>query len=238
MGVFSDLLSSAVTFDITAPSTALARPIKREIQEWIDRGDVGYPAGSAVTNEVQSLAITAATTGNFTLTVLLASGETFTTANILFNAAAATIETAIDSAATTASVVGWTNGDITVSGGVADANPVVFTYDGASVAGLNHSVIVATDVDLSDGTPGVPSTTTEGQTGRKGWGALVAMGVASASDIPVQGVDPVAFTPPSNPGDGAMYPSQATIMALANEAAAEDNNLATIAVILASAGIV
>ena len=100
--------------------------------------------------------------GNYTITVTLNSGETFTTASIIYTANAATIETAIDSAATTASITGWTNGDITVSGGNLATADIVLTYDGASVAGLRHSVAVANDVDLTTGTLGVFTITTIG----------------------------------------------------------------------------
>ena len=238
MGVFSDLLAGTPAFDVTNPITALDKIVHRELDEIIKQGDVAYGTETAVTNEVQSLSATAAISGNFTLAFTLASGETFTTGSLAFNAAASAIETAIDSAATTASVVGWTNGDISVSGGPANSGATVFTFDGASVAGLNHGVIVPADVDLSDSTPGVVSVTTEGQTARSAWAALIALGIAAPANVPVQGVAPTAFTAPSNPGNNAHYPSEATIRALASTAAIQDATVAVETEILAAAGLV
>lgn len=100
--------------------------------------------------------------GNWTITVNLYSGESFTTASIAFGANAATIEGAIDAAATAASVAGWTNGDISVSGGSIDTADVVLTYDGASVTNLNHPVCSVADVDLAGGTVSVVTQTAYG----------------------------------------------------------------------------
>jgi len=100
--------------------------------------------------------------GNYTITVPLQNGETFTTANILYTANAATIEGAIDSAATAASVTGWTNGDISVTGGDIATADVVLTFDGTSVAGTNHVLTTVADVDLVTGTVGTVTETTVG----------------------------------------------------------------------------
>lgn len=213
--------------------------------------------GSALfTNEVQSIATHVPTVsgGTFTLTVLLENAETFTTAAIAFAANAATIESAIDTAAT-GPITGWTNGDISVSGGDLNTAAVVLTFDGTSVLGGNHSLTTIDGALLTGGgSAGVISTTTEGQTGtnlaatpeltttegqtnRTGWGALISMGIAVEADVPVQGVAPSAFTSPTTPGSNANYPSQATIRALAEEAAISDDNLATQTEILAAAGL-
>ena len=235
MGIFSDLLNNAVGLDVSSPTTALDKQANREIDDWIARGDADYSAAVAVTNEVQSLSTSTQTSGNMTLTFLLANGETFTTGNIAFNAVAATIETAIDSAATTASITGWTNGDISVSGGAVNVAPVVFTFDGGSVSGANHPAITLNDVSGAGGAWGTFSTTTEGQTGRSAWAALVAIGIAVDADIPAQGVTPTAFTRASNPGNNSHYPSDSLIRFLASEAAIQDGNAATEGVILDAA---
>lgn len=236
MGVFSDLVAGAPAFDVTDPITALSRVVNREIDEWIKRGDAEYSAGSAVGSEVQSMAANASVSGNFTITVNLKSGESFTTGSLAYDADAATIESAIDSAATSASIVGWTNGDISVSGGDANTAATVLTFDGASVAGQNHPLATTADVDLSDSTPGAITVTTEGKTARAAWGCLVAMGIATDADIPAQGVTPSDFTSPSNPGN-ANYPSAATIRALAQSAAIVDENATVETKILAAAGL-
>jgi len=237
MGVFSDLLAGVTGFDKTNPVTALDKVVHREVDDWIARGDAEYPTAAMLANEVQSLAANVSTSGNFTLTFTLNSGETFTTASLVYNADAATIETAIDAAATTASVVGWTNGDISVSGGDANTAATVFTFDGTSVAGLNHAAIVPADVDLDDNTPGVVTTTTAGTAGNAAWGCLVAMGIATNADIPEQGDAPADFTSVSNPSH-ANYPSEGLIRALASTAAILDDNAVVETKILAAAGLV
>jgi len=178
MGMFTDILANAVSIDTSDPIEGPDRHAVLELERHRDvvlDADIGTDYAEA--NEVQSLAATDRTGGNFTLTFLLASGETFTTGNILFSSTAGTIETAIDSAATTASVVGWTNGDITAAGGAINSAPVTLTYDGTSVAALNHSVVVVNDVDLSGGSVDpVASTTTNGQADRNALGILAFLG--------------------------------------------------------------
>ncbi len=355
MGVFSDLLLNAKSIDITAPITALDKVVIREFKDMVVQGDFVLPTEAAAGDEVQSLATSTQTSGNMTLTFTLANGETFTTASIAFDAAAATvetavdvaaslatdevqsiavhvatisdgtftltfttaagqfttaaiaydaaaatIETAVDVAATAAAITGWTNGDITVAGTDLTATPITFTYDGTSVAGVNQGQVtidgtnligngsagavstttqgkaaivgwtngdisvsggalnvgatvftfdgdsvkeqnmaptVLTDVDGAGGAWGAVTTTTVGSANRLGWGALVAYSLAVVGDIPAAGVTPTAFTSPRTPGH-ANYPSDATIRALAREAAIEDSNAATEAVILAAANLV
>ena len=144
MGVFSDILASTKRLDINVPITALHKIAIREIDDIIARGDVAYPAGLLMGNSVHSLIdwATDPIGGTFTVTFTLDSGETFTTAAIAFNAVAATIETAIDVAATAASIVGWTNGDITVSGTslLATQGPITLTFDGDSVKDQRHQL--------------------------------------------------------------------------------------------------
>jgi hypothetical protein len=140
-----------------------------------------------------------------------------------------------------AAVVGWTSGDISVSGGtlLAAGADVVLTFDGASVSGQNHGQTVIDGSGLTGGSLDSPAetTNTNGQSKRSAWAALVAMGFATTSDVPAQGADAVAFTPASYPGDNAYYPSQATIRALADEAAISDDNVLTRTVILAAANL-
>lgn len=243
MGIFSDLLANAASIDITPPTTALDKIVIKELNQMVDDGDVDYPAAVTERNEVQTIEKYASdpSAGDFTLTFTLRNGETFTTAAIAFNANAATIESAIDTAATGV-ITGWTNGDISVSGGtlLAAGATVVLTYDGASVVNDNHAQATIDGAGLTGGGLDNPAetTTTVGQTNRTSWAALEAMGVVAAANIPVQGVDPVAFTAATGPGDNAKYPSQATIRALAVEAAVEDLNVAVETEILAAAGLV
>lgn len=123
-------------------------------------------------DELQSIALYSGTVsgGTFTLTFVLFSSESFTTANIAYDANAATIETAIDVAATAASIVGWTNGDISVAGGDLNTNPVTLTFDGTSVNERNHALVVMDDALLTGGgSGGAITTTTEGFVGVVSW---------------------------------------------------------------------
>ena len=74
--------------------------------------------------------------GTFTLYFEDEDGNSFTTAAIAWNAADTVIETAIDTAATTAAYPSWTNGDISVlesgTAGISDGT-VTLTFDGTSV---------------------------------------------------------------------------------------------------------
>lgn len=137
----------------------------------LDGGGVGDVtetlAGVPPVNEVQELAVHTGppTSGNFTLTINLSGESAVTTANIVYNGDATAIETAIDTVCT-GNIGGWTNGDITVA--CVDnltLNVATFTYDGTSVAGADHTELLANDVDLAGGGttgPGAPSTTTPG----------------------------------------------------------------------------
>lgn len=242
MGIFSDLLANTINLDVDLPTTALDRQVHREIDQYILQGDVEYPVALTVRDEVQTVVqfTSDPSDGTFTLAFVMNNVEAFTTAGIAYNANAATIEGAIDTAASGV-VTGWTNGDITVTGGtlLAAGADVVLTYDGSSVAGLNHTLVVLDGASLTGGGVDDPAslTTTEGQTNRTAWAALGAMGIAAEGDVPVQGVAPVAFTSPTTPGSNANYPSQATIRALAEDAAISDDNLATETEILAAAGL-
>jgi hypothetical protein len=84
---------------------------------------------------------TAPSAGNFTLTVKVIDQDgtetEFTTAAIAFDAVAAAIQTAVDTAA--AAVSGYTAGDIVVAGGPLDSAAVTLTFSGTSVTGASHN---------------------------------------------------------------------------------------------------
>ncbi len=141
----------AVALVVTGPlSTAFAAP-----------GDVtpsatSVAAGSNVTltvetngvDEVQTIGqLTAATSGNFTLTF---SGQT--TGNLAFNATAAQVETALEALSNVS--------DVTVTGGPINAAGLTVTFHfGGDVAQLTLN-----DVDLDDATGGAIATGTAGVT--------------------------------------------------------------------------
>jgi hypothetical protein len=192
------------------------------------------PTGYDEANEVQSIAIYDGTVsgGTFTLTITLSNGETFTTAAIAFDAVAATIETAIDVAATAAAVTDWTNADISVAGGTLDSAPVTLTFDGDSVENAHHVLTVVDGTELTGGgSAGAVTVTTNGQAKRMAWAILKATGAIGGTPLP-QGTSGAVTA-----GPGIANPirlSQGTIRALAKEAAFDDANAAVETSILAA----
>lgn len=220
MGLFADFLAGALSVDINSPITALDLPIIREIKGLAAKFDPDLPAEYDGIDEVQSMTANGSSGGNFTLTVTLKNGESFTTGNIAYNADAATVEGAIDTAATAASITGWTNGDISVSGGSAEASPTVFTFDGDSVSAQNHPLITVDGAGLTGGAAGTVSAQTEGQTARLAWAVLEYSGVLYGPP-PTQGTVGT-ITVQNTRESWPNMPSQDFIRTLAKEAAVED----------------
>jgi len=226
MGVYQDLLDNGKTIRTGNP---LYQFLVSQIVSKVDP----VVSAAAAANAVQSWATSTQTSGNATLTFTFRNGETFTTGNILFSAAAATIESAIDSAATAASITGWTNGDISVSGGAVNVAPTVFTFDGTSMAGTSIPAIVVNDVDGAGGAWGAVTRTTSGQTARYAWGVLEALGVVSGSYPDQEAAESAtAFTVGANPDF-----NQIVVRMLAREAVEEDDNFASYFSVLTTLGI-
>lgn len=228
MGVFADLLTNRKTFKLTDP-------VARYLQAIINRQlDPANPTVAAATDAVHTLAASTQTSGSATLTFTLRNGETFDV-TITFQDAAATVETAIDVAATAASITGWANGDISVSGTAVNDGGLVFTFDGDSVSGINHPVTSLADVDGAGGAWGEITLTTPGQGVRYALGALIALGVLDDGTIPAQ------TAAVSNSGVVASAQvnkvPQGVVMALAREMAAEDVNQYTYFTVIGSLGI-
>ena len=115
MGVFSDSISGDV---ISTNAPGIHNSIRRQLESLSISvlGDPDISDDTAVIDEVQSIAQhVEADAGDFTITVTLANGESFETAAIAYDANAAAIELAIDTAAD-GTVTGWFNGDISVAG--------------------------------------------------------------------------------------------------------------------------
>ena len=178
------------------------------------------PQGVVAVDEIHSIAVfpVTVTSGNYTLTINVAGEAAVTTANIVYTANAATIEGIVNTAC--AGFGGWTNGDITISGGPLSTNAVVLTFDGNSVDEANHTDTIINDADLKGGTPATPAVGTSGQTARRALAALAAVGAITSSPPP-QGTTSgiVAVSRPANPH----LPAPATLKALALQAAIDDS---------------
>lgn len=238
MGLISDFLSASTSIDNAPPIDPLDRRAYRELQKVIGEGDIVLPAALEAADELQSIAVYdgVVSGGDFTLKFTLASGETFTTADIAYNADAATIETAIDVAATAAGVADWTNADISVAGGNLNTDPVTLTFDGDSVKEQNHALTVMNDSGLTGGgSGGAITTTTEGQVDRSGYAILTMLGIVTGT-VPAEGVAPVALVAAATPGERKL--SAETIKAVALDIAiVEGNNPAIYDAIVAAAGV-
>lgn len=232
MGIYSDLLSGAQTIDTglnddDAFKVSGDKVATREIQRLQALRDRDYGASFAEADEVQSIAIYSGTVsgGTFTLTFTLNSGQQFTTADIAYDASAATIEGAINTAATAASVPGWVNGDISVAGGDLVSTPVTLTFAGGSVDALNQGLTTIDGTLLTGGgSAGAISTTTNGQSNRAALSTLFAIS-AIAGTVPAQGVTPTDFTAASNYTNNSLLPDQDTLRRLAREAGHVDKNI-------------
>lgn len=200
-------------------------PVLRTLKRLLaDIGDTDMPANLQAINEVQSIAkyTGTVTAGTIKITITLASGLSFQTAAIVYNAAAATILAAINTAATGV-VPGWTNGDIAVAGGDLTTAAVTLTFSGASVAGQNIGLTVVDGSALTGGTAGAVTVTTEGQSARLSWAVLLRLGIIGGT-VPVQGSNPVGITAGYKRGQFPFGLHDDTVQALITEAAVEDGN--------------
>jgi hypothetical protein len=244
MGIYTDILTSARTIDLGGDDglrIGEQRSVVQALRGLHDRqGDRDYPAGFDAENEVQSIAIHEAGTdgGTYALDFTLFGGVEFSTAALAHDADDEDIQTAIDTAADGV-VADYTAGDIAVTGGPLTTDPVVLTYSGASVAGLNHGTVAVDNIDLvDDATPtdaGAVTVTNHGQSKRTAWAILRETGVIS-DDPPVQGTS-AALTRATYPQNNPLYPDQGLIRALAREAAYVDGNADVETEILRAAGI-
>lgn len=226
MGIYTDFLTLGTQFPDAAPRVGLDRAAAASLERQIDNYDPEIGSPYSETNEVQVLGQLGGTPsgGTYTVTFILADGTTFTTATIAYNANAATIEGAIDTAAT-GTVTGWTNGDISVSGGGLDAADVTLTFDGDSVSGANHSQTTVDSSGVTGGaTAGTDSTSTEGQPKRLALAILFGMNIVAGS-IPEHG-EPVTDWVKGDPI--VPQPSFSLVDALADQAGYEGEDISVI----------
>lgn len=162
--------------DIDTISVNRTNPVKVPVGARFTVSTAGNTAKYTVTDrvlstgvdEVQSISGSGATTGTITITLTISPDPSdpsktqlsVPVSGIAYDAAAAAIQTAIDSAMGSA-LATYVAGDITVAGGDLNASPVTLTYDGTSVAKANHGVAVV-GAGGYDGTV-TASTTTEGE---------------------------------------------------------------------------
>lgn len=222
MGITADL-QNVDSLDSSLNATAIQRVLKAYVDNLIAvQGDPAYKTRDAAADEVQSIAqhVPTVSGGTFALTVTLFNGETFTTAVIAYDAIAGTIETAIDVAATAASITGWTNGDISVSGGDLNSAAVVLTFDGTSVASQKHFLTVIDGALLTGGgSAGAISVTTDGQPNRPALATMNLIGLTD--DTQPIGDLPLSADYVGAQGDLHLNPNELVLQMLATEAGIE-----------------
>ena len=222
--IFQNLLDN-VTWPLAEAGRGLARAKHQITEKQAVFPEVLVSANQAA-SESTSIATHLTTTsgGNYTITVSIPTlGVEYTTASVLWNADAATMEAALD----TASPATVVDGDINVaeagSAGLSDG-ACVFTCSG-TVAEMPVTITVAT-VDLTGSGNGVGAVTrtTTGQPDRNAYQALYACNVVEGAGSAIAGASPT-FTLPaakSKGFDGAV--SLWTIMLLADQLKVEEGN--------------
>jgi hypothetical protein len=227
MGVYSDYLAHTGVVDVTGDKVANQRSAYSELAGHAGDFDPACPSFLEAKDAVKVVNKFVATVsgGNFTLTITDFAGTTYTTASILYNASAATIEAAIDTACN-GSLPSFVDEDISVAlAGDLTANAMTVTFDGDSVTGENMDISIA-DVDLSGGGGiNTVATTTYGQDKRYAWAIMWAHGMITS--VPVQGAAMAVgagldVTPASTT---AHWPRAALRKMLALEASIDDANV-------------
>lgn len=144
MGVYTDLIAAAASWDASANTVATGRVITKQIEVFRERqGDPDYPAGFSAVDEVQLIDpfVGSGFGGTVTLTFDLVGYAPFTTDPINPFSALSTWNAAIYDAAIAAGVPVEV-GDITMAGDRPPFGSSTITYTGAVVGGKNHTVVV------------------------------------------------------------------------------------------------
>lgn len=224
MGIYTDLTTSSSVIKPAAPRVGIDRSSAQQLLAKAAIFDPTIGTDYAAADEDDSIdQLTGTPTGGtYTLTFTMpTTGETFTTAAIAYNATAATIEGAIDTAATTAAITDWTNGDISVaeenSAGLSDGYctflcenavgemPVIITIDTSSVTGIGGDQTV--------------TRSTAGQGDRAAAQALFELNVVEGT-LHSSGEAPADWTKPESTTQSR--PRVGLIKALALQASIED----------------
>jgi len=227
MGMLADLKNlSAVNPTLNA--SASKRVLKRYI-EYLEEiaGDPEYAdadVSARVETHLVAQHVPTVSGGTYDLIFDLFSGETFTVAALAYNAVAATIKTAINSAATTASIIGWTDDDISVVGADLNTDDLQFIFATGPVANKRQPLLQIDGTSLTGGgLAGAVSITTFGQPNRS------ASAVAKLINL-ISAAQPLDLLPISNdyaavrPGDLHLNPNKLVLRMLATEMGIETDD--------------
>ena len=229
MGIYTDAIANSKSFDNALPRNGVGLHINRELAGLAAMVDTALASAYAAANSVQVIATDAVdhTGGDFTLTFYMnnANGNQYkiTTGTIAYNASAATVTTAINSAFTTAAYPGWVNGHIVVTASSTDlqGGTLTLTFSGAAVSGRGHALVVMDD-NRTGGTSPDPTiaATSLGNSTREAMAVLIATGTVVGA-VPTAGSNPTWTA--GNRALGRIL-ELSTIRSLARDAAIADNN--------------
>jgi len=188
-GMIATLLSGAKVLN----SNDNNGPLRHAYNEIVDLQSVNDPELASpylLATAVSSIAATAGSSGNFTITLNFPKYSVAkTTANVVYNADAAAIQSAIDTALSGETILStYSNGDVdaAVTGNVS-ANAAAITANGTSVNGT-HMVVTTTNVDLDVAAPAV-TVTTVGTMNRPAEAVLAYYGIIQpVSSVVPQGI--------------------------------------------------
>ena len=224
MGIYTDLATGSSTIKAAKPRVGLGRASAEALLAQAEKFDPTIASDYAAQDEVQTIPeqTDAGAGDTYTLNIVIPKiAINITTAAIAYDATAATIEAAIDTAATAATWTDWTNADISVaeenSAGLDDGY-ITLTFDGDSVTERGVEVIVLTATGFTKS--GVSARTTGGQTDRKATMALFYLGVVTGTlqdsvEAPSDWTKPAALV---------KRPRYGLIKDLAHQAAVEDGS--------------
>lgn len=201
MGIYTNLATGSQSIKPGAPRIGLSRSSAQQLLAQASKYDPDISDTYAASDEKQDIPQqTSAGAGDtFTLTISVRRIDvgTFTTASIPYDATAATIETAIDVAATAAGVTDWTNGDISVSedaaAGLSDGT-LSLLFDGASVSEQPCELTVLTPTGWTQ--DGTITRRSDGGPDREAMQALYGLSIVSGA-VPETG-DAPSWTKPDN----------------------------------------
>lgn len=221
MGLYTDLTTSSTEIDPAAPRSGLDRASSSQLRGKAYQNDSTVRPAFTAQSEVSRIdALTGTpTAGTYALTISVpTTGLSYTTAGIAYNATAATIESAIDTAM--AAHPSWTNGDLGVSEeGSAGLSDGYCDFTAANCL-ASMPVLISIDTSSVTGIGGAQTVTrsTPGQGNRKAAQALLDLNVVSGA-LHNSGEAPSWTKPACN---GQSKPRSGLIKDLARQACTED----------------
>ena len=231
MGVYTDLLNNAKSWDSGDDAVATDASITREIRGFMARQgdpDIGPPFSQA--NEVHTILQfdPLASIGNFTLTLSLLDHDEVTTANIAWDADAATIASSINTAVS-AALPGLVDTTVLVSLTTnLNEGDATLTFSGTSLRFKRQGQTEINVVDL-DVIPEGVDITTYGQLDRNCWAVINAMGLTPSlgplpTDSEVYAMSESEWAAVPTRASHSRFPRQETLHALARQIAIEDGS--------------